>query len=205
MDNKRKDKSQKRRPIYFIAFISLVLGLIIAFIFAPAVNVNETKDNVANACTYSTVEVSSMVEDITTINYYDIPLSSDLQDFTYSTADKYDIPAGLLFAIMDVESDFQIDAISETDDYGICQINKVNHNWLKDRLGLDDMLDPYQNITACAYIYSGLLKDNDGDINLAAMCYNCGSYGASKLWDKGIYETDYSIKIVNTYNEKYSH
>lgn len=136
--------------------------------------------------------------------YYDVPLLEDLQDYIFELAEEYGVPAGLIFAIAETESSFRPDVISKTNDYGLCQINKVNHEWLKEELGLDNMLDPYQNVKACIHIYSDLLKDSDGDINLACMCYNCGTAGARRLWKQGIYSTSYSRKIINLYESKYA-
>ena len=33
------------------------------------------------------------------------------------------------------------------------------------------------------------------------MAYNMGEYGASTLWDKGVYETNYSIKVLTKADE----
>lgn len=204
--------NKDKKSILLISFFIIILSLLIALVFCPTIstdeyiNMKQNQETSSKTVSSSTVANDNNKEEDIQIEYQfvdAIPLSKDLQVFTYNIAKDYNIPVGLIYAIMDVESDFDANAISETDDYGICQINKINHNMLKDELGLDDMLDPYQNIVACAYIYSNLLNENDGDINLAAMCYNCGSYGASNLWKQGIYSTEYSRKIVDTYNDKY--
>jgi len=79
------------------------------------------------------------------------------------------------------------------------QINTINHEWLQEELGITDFLDPYQNVMCGIYIISGHLEKTDGDIELALMRYNCGATGAKRLWDKGIYHTDYTRKIMGYY------
>jgi soluble lytic murein transglycosylase-like protein len=131
--------------------------------------------------------------------YFDIPLSKELQDYIRNLCDEYDVPIELVIAIIDVESSFQSDVISKTNDYGLMQINKCNHKWLTDELGVTDFLDPYQNIKSGVHILSGHLEVTNGDIELALMRYNNGAIGAKKLWDKGIYSTAYTKKIMAAY------
>jgi len=131
--------------------------------------------------------------------YFDVPLSKELQDYIRNLCDEYDVPIELVIAVIDVESTFRADLVSETNDYGLMQINKCNHEWLTDKLGVTDFLDPYQNINSGVHILSGHLEVTNGDIELALMRYNNGATGAKKLWDKGIYSTAYTQKIMTAY------
>jgi len=131
--------------------------------------------------------------------YFDVPLSKELQDYIRNLCDEYDVPIELVIAVIDVESTFRADLVSETNDYGLMQINKCNHEWLTDKLGVTDFLDPYQNINSGVHILSGHLEVTNGDIELALMRYNNGATGAKKLWDKGIYSTAYTKKIMTAY------
>lgn len=131
--------------------------------------------------------------------YFDVPLSKELQDYIRNLCDEYDVPIELVIAVIDVESTFRADLVSETNDYGLMQINKCNHEWLTDKLGVTDFLDPYQNINSGVHILSGHLEVTNGDIELALMRYNNGATGAKKLWDKGIYSTAYTQKVMTAY------
>lgn len=131
--------------------------------------------------------------------YFDVPLSKELQDYIRNLCDEYGIPIELVIAIIDVESTFRANVVSKTNDYGLMQINKCNHEWLTDKLGVTDFLDPYQNIKSGVHILSGHLEVTNGDIELALMRYNNGATGAKKLWDKGIYSTAYTRKIMTAY------
>jgi soluble lytic murein transglycosylase-like protein len=140
--------------------------------------------------------------------YFDVPLSNELQDYIRELCDEYEVPMELVMAMIETESSFRADVISKTDDYGLMQINAINHKNLTKKLGVTDFLDPYQNVLSGIYIISGHLDKTDGDIELALMRYNRGATGAKRLWEKGIYSIPYSKTILNryeSYKEKAAH
>ncbi len=145
--------------------------------------------------THTTTESIPIVEE-PVVFYYDVPLSEDLQDYIRELCKKHDVPMSLIMAMIEVESSFRSDVISGTNDYGLMQINKINHEWLTEEYGITDFLDPYQNVFCGITIIAGHLEKTDGDIALALMRYNCGATGAKRLWDKGIYSTSYTEKIL---------
>ena len=128
--------------------------------------------------------------------YYDAPLSEHLQDVVIEMAGKYAVPETLLFGVMKVESEFAIDAISSTGDYGIMQINQVNHAWLAQQYEINDIMDPAQNIKAGAIMLGIAYSQAEGDISKALMIYNMGAGGAKKKFEQGIFETEYSRKVL---------
>lgn len=129
--------------------------------------------------------------------YYDIPLSKELQLYTYTRCVDYGIADHyeLVLAMMWQESNFTPDTISKTNDYGIMQINACNHEWLRDVLGTTNFLDTSQNIDAGTYIISKLLIKYE-DEHKALMAYNMGERGASLNWEAGIYTSNYSRGVV---------
>lgn len=129
--------------------------------------------------------------------YYDIPLSKELQLYTYARCVDYGIADHyeLVLAMMWQESNFTPDTISKTNDYGIMQINVCNHEWLMDVLGTTNFLDVSQNIDAGTYIISKLLLKYE-DEHKALMAYNMGERGASLNWEAGIYTSNYSRGVV---------
>ena len=133
-------------------------------------------------------------------SYYDVPLSHELQDVVFREAERWGVPPALLLAMMDQESDYRTDIISSTDDYGIMQINAINHPRLREELGITDFMDPEQSITCGAYMIGELLDKYDGDLHHALTAYNRGEGGASKYFrNNGTYETTYSLSIEETY------
>lgn len=122
-------------------------------------------------------------------------LDEDTQEFAYYLAEAYNIDFSLIMAIMKVESNYKPDTVSSTNDYGLMQINKCNHAMLKDKLGINDFLDPEQNIRAGCYILRKLFEKHE-DVGLVLMAYNMGENGASRLWSNGIFESNYSKKVI---------
>ena len=120
---------------------------------------------------------------------WDIPLSDDLQQHIHSLCEKYDVSYAMVIAMIDVESSFDSKAVSSTSDYGLMQINSINHK------GNMDYLNPYDNVEHGIKALHRLAKKyNEAD--LVAMCWNCGETGAKNLWKQGIYSTEYSEKVI---------
>lgn len=129
---------------------------------------------------------------------YDIKLSKELQYYTQDVCQEYGVSCSLVIAVMKKESGFQPDVISNTNDYGIMQINARNHKWLEETLGIADWFDPKQNILAGVYMLSQFKEYED--VHQILMSYNCGPSGAKKLWSEGVYSTAYSRSVVEILN-----
>ena len=148
-----------------------------------------------------TTEATTEAEPVPEVVYYDVPLDHDLQDFIRARCGEYGVEMELILAMIETESSFRADAYSKTNDVGLMQINKCNHEWLREELGITDFTDPRQNVLAGVHIIAGHLDKTDGDKHLALMRYNCGASGAKRLWKKGIYNSAYSRKIVDLYGK----
>jgi hypothetical protein len=129
--------------------------------------------------------------------YYDVPLSHGLQDYIREICERHDIPMSLIIAMIDVESSFRAMVISESNDYGLMQINEINHADMSDRYGVTNFLDPYENVF-CGISHISELYYTYHDWGMALMAYNLGSGGAKSYWDEGIYETSYSRQVLST-------
>ena len=123
---------------------------------------------------------------------YDIP--QDYQTYLWSKCIEYNITSKyrLLLAQIYTESRFEASAISKTNDYGLMQINIMNHEWLKKTLNIKDFLDPYDNIDAGVYLMQSYFKKyND---HKALMCYNLGETG---MKNSGLSQSSYSITVIS--------
>jgi hypothetical protein len=141
--------------------------------------------------TESTVEITT---EIPTKEYYDCPLSDDLQEYIFQRCEENNLPIELVMAVIEVESHFDADAISETNDYGLMQINKCNHERFTEEYGITDFLDPYDNVFCGIKLLSEHYA-RYGDIDKTLMSYNSGAFGAKKLWDMGINKTYYTTQV----------
>lgn len=125
----------------------------------------------------------------------EVELDEELQEFIYCLSYGYNIDYVFVMGLIEAESNYQVDVVSSTNDYGLMQINTVNHEWLNEKLGVTDFLDPYQNTRSGIYILRNLFEKYK-DPEKVLMAYNMGENGAKRLWDKGIYETDYTNKVI---------
>ncbi|MBQ5658019.1 MAG: transglycosylase SLT domain-containing protein, partial [Peptococcaceae bacterium] len=93
---------------------------------------------------------------------------------------------------------FEPTLISGTNDYGLFQINKVNHKRMAD-LGYTDMLNAEDNVKAGVYILAECLASSDS-YHEALMAYNMGRTGCNRAMAKGITTTSYSRGVMAFYD-----
>ena len=126
----------------------------------------------------------------------DVKMDDDLQEFIYYISTGYNLDFTLIMAVIQHESSFNSSVISRTNDYGLMQINKINHEYITETLGITDFTDPYQNVRGGVFILRKLFERYE-DTDMVLMAYNMGEDGAKRLWDQEIYETNYTTSILN--------
>ena len=129
----------------------------------------------------------------------DIPLSDELQSYTYETAKEYSVNYDLMLAIMQTESQFKNVVSDNGEDIGLCQINTINAEWLYTEHGINNLLDEKQNIKACAIILNKLQGQFDTE-NHVVMAYNLGAGKAKKYISSGKI-TKYTEKVYENMEE----
>lgn len=208
-------KIVKRRFLLFTLAV-LLIGAIIGSVIAGITTKNKQTTSEKNEYIMQQVNhygaydgrvfTSEISMDWSGDEYDFIPLNCKLdketQQFTFYLCKGYDIDWTLVMALMQKESSFRSDVISATDDYGLMQINKCNHKWLTDTIGVTDYLDKEQNIRAGVFVLRKLFEEYT-DPNLVLMVYNMGADGAETLWNKGIYTTPYVDDIL-TYQAEFN-
>ena len=125
--------------------------------------------------------------------YRDIPLDHELQDAALAACEEYGVLPDVLYAVMEVESGYQLDA-QNGECYGLMQIHSINLPWLQEQIGVTNLSDPAQNIEAGAYILGGYLERYS--LTDSLMAYNLGEGGAKAQWEQGIHETAYTRKVL---------
>jgi soluble lytic murein transglycosylase-like protein len=171
-----------------IAAIAFGIGRVTA----PAKTKTVTVTKTVEVPVYST----DKLPEVSDIFYFDVPLSHSLQRFIYEVCADENVPVTLIYAMIEHESQFDPEIISKTDDYGLMQINAVNHTWLNEKYRCADMLDPYQNVFCGVKIIGSYVNRYDGDLTKALMAYNMGDYGARKAWENGVDKISYSTTIL---------
>lgn len=125
----------------------------------------------------------------------DVPLGCDLQEYIFRLSEAYEINFPMVISLIQQESDFNPAAVSETGDYGLMQINQVNHAYLSKELGVTDFMDPYQNVKAGMFILRKLFEEY-GETEKVLMAYNMGEAGAGQLWEQGVLESNFSRNVL---------
>lgn len=179
----------------FVLF-GFVAGFLVGRFTAPKKVETVTVTETVEVPTYTPTHLPEVGE----VAYYDVPLSHSLQRFIYEVCADEDVPVSLVMATIAHESKFNPEAVSKTYDYGLMQINEINHEQLEEQYRAADMLDPYQNVF-CGIKILGSYIEKYEDLNYALMAYNMGEYGARKAWDSGIKSTSYSESILEIMSE----
>ena len=138
---------------------------------------------------------------------YNIGLPVEQQQYAYNICKRFGIQYELFLAVMYKESGFNPYAVGGGNSYGLCQIHVSNHASLRAKLGISNFYDPYDNMTAGAYLlsrYFGTASNvvSGSDIEVYALnSYNMGE-GAyySSCFSKGILHRGYSNSVISLRN-----
>jgi soluble lytic murein transglycosylase-like protein len=133
----------------------------------------------------------------------EIPLSRELQEYTYGRSRLLGLEYEMVLAIMWRESQFKHDVVGSnsngTRDSGLMQINDINRGWLKEKHGIENLLDPYQNIDAGTLILSDYFTKYDE--TRALLCYQYGEQGMLKKWEEGMRTNDLTVLVQSKRDE----
>ena len=126
----------------------------------------------------------------------DVPMDRDLQEFIYYLCEEYNIEFTFVMALIRQESAFDSSCTSVTGDFGLMQINQCNFDYINQTLGINNVTNPYDNVRAGVFILRKLFEKYQKP-NLVLMAYNMGESGAARLWENGIFESNYSKAVQN--------
>ena len=145
----------------------------------------------------SKVEASPHTPAVDIPRVYDVPLDGETQAYILQLCAENQMDPVFVLAVMKVESGFDPRAVSKTNDYGLMQINKINHSGYKKLLGITDFLDAKQGALAGIYMLWDLRENYGCDTeNKMLMAYNRGIVRAKKLWAQGILSNDYTTMVA---------
>lgn len=175
---------------FILVFVIIfVLGAIIGGFIAASIS--NTDSGKAEAATLTNDNISTQ-----TFEPLECDLSESLQEYTFNLCKAYGVDFCFAMGLMYTESGFAADCVSGTDDYGLMQVNIINADEIADKLGIYELTEPHLNIHAGLYLLGKLWQEYKGDRAKVCMAYNMGAHGATHLWEKGIYETEYSKKVL---------
>ena len=109
--------------------------------------------------------------------------TSDIKRYVEDTARKYGLDTNLIYAIIRVESNFNVNAINEESGAkGLMQLTNIAIRDLREgesaehckRLVVKNPFDPQENIMGGSCYFSYLLNKYSGNVNIALYAYNWG-------------------------------
>lgn len=132
--------------------------------------------------------------------YYDVPLDIELQRHIDNLCQSEGIDTALVLAVIEQESNYNCHAVGDGErSKGLMQIQQQWHEGRMQRLGVEDLMDPYQNIEVGVDILSDLLEKEKGT-EWALMAYNGGEALANKNSSMGI-TNEYAQSVMNFKHE----
>ena len=135
-------------------------------------------------------------EPVTIARYFDVPLDWELQDHIVTVCEEYEVDPSIIVAMIERESTFNADVIGDSgNSLGLMQIQPRWHKERMERLGCEDLLDPYQNVMVGVDYISELIGMGRG-MSWALMAYNGGPSYANKMVAAGEV-SDYALHILN--------
>lgn len=127
--------------------------------------------------------------------YFDVPLDKDLQNHIMDICEERNIDPRVAFAMIKCESGFRAEATGDSgNSLGLMQIQPRWHYARMERLGCDNLLDPYQNVTVGLDLFGDLLK-HYGNVEHALMAYNGGGSYANEMIAAGRVST-YAARVL---------
>lgn len=207
--------SRRMRQLRFLVIILMVIGTTV-ILTRPSTGTNPEE---SPASTKYIVDVDNADEDVSeveeNIEWEELAIISaealsvkeepksittkeEIIKIASELCDEYDFPLNVFLGLINQESTFRIDAYNKDGSYGLCQINKVNHSWMKKELGITNFYDPKSNMEAGLFILKHYENTyNPDSMHMLLMMYNMGPNRAKDFFNDGIFSSKYSKDIIN--------
>lgn len=155
--------------------------------YSTVVPSDETIDEVTT--TQTPAKIHEQDAEVKTHLYYDIPLDEDLQDYILEVCHDYGVNHLIVLGMIEKESTFGPNVIGDNGEaFGLMQVQPKWHQERMGRLGVTDILDPYQNVLVGVDYFAEMLSYDRG-IAWALMAYNGGATYANELTNEGAFSS----------------
>lgn len=155
---------------------------------------------------YNTMSADWGGEDVAGFTLYAVPqayaenggeLPEVVQVYTYCLCQQKSIDFATVLGLIEVESAYKWDAVSKNGAKGYMQIMESWHEDRMKRLGVSDILNPYQNISTGLDYLEELLEKYGWDYEKALTAYRWGPSGAYRdYFSAGQSGCDYSEAVL---------
>ena len=163
---------------------------------APEVEITPAPEKTPEAITIPEPIIPEPSPEQYTAYIYDVPMEDKLQIFIARLCEKHHIDPAIVLGMAQRETNFNANAIGDGgDSFGMWQVQPKWHQERMDKLGVTDLLDPYQNVTVSVDYLVEMLGWYDGDIAKALTAYNQGNYrGVVSEYAKAVLENGENIQ-----------
>lgn len=112
--------------------------------------------------------------EVETVMLWDVPLEEDLQLFIIQSCEEHHIEPSIIIAVIERESSYRESVIGDNGQaFGLMQVWPKWHRDRMDKYGVNDLLDPFQNVTVGMDYLFELLDEGKG-LEWALAAYNQG-------------------------------
>lgn len=184
--------------------VTMLLMLLLALSAPACLNTSDSEMTVKIEKIPVSTESAEEVSEAKRYIYYSVPqeyvmnggeFSDELQEFTQDLCGERKLSYPLVLALIERETGYRNVDPNGCGSTGYMQIIPKWHEERMEKFGVTDLLDPKGNITV-GIDYLSELFEKYHEINLVLMAYNMGESGAKKLWEDGIYSSDYADYIM---------
>lgn len=123
--------------------------------------------------------------------------TGDMDQLINQASEQYNLPAKLIKAVIQHESNFNPNALSKSGASGLMQLMPTTAR----SLGVNDVFDPEQNILAGSKYLKQMLDKYDGNLELTLAAYNAGPANVDKYGGIPPFKetANYVQKITDTF------
>jgi len=113
---------------------------------------------------------------VTVGNFEAVPAREAYEAIIREAADLYVLDPALIRSVIETESAYDASAVSRTGATGLMQLMPA----VASNLGVENLLDPRENIMAGARLLRELLDRHRGDLRMALASYNAGAKAVAR-------------------------
>jgi soluble lytic murein transglycosylase-like protein len=113
---------------------------------------------------------------VTVDNFAAVPAREAYEAIIQEAADKYDLEPALIRSVIETESAYNAVAVSRAGATGLMQLMPA----VAENLGVNNMLDPRENVMAGAQLLRELWDQHHGNLALVLASYNAGAKAVAR-------------------------
>ena len=179
-----------------MAAIAVIIGIVVTAIFCNSIDNETAAVSVFPVCKAEVVVTETIPEPAPPPepeperNYFDVPLTHDVQDHIFAECEKHSLSPAIVIAMIRKESNFNTYCIG--DDGRSAGLMQVQAKWhIKRMIALNstDLFNPCQNVTVGIDYLAELYNKYGCDYGKALTAYNQGSFkGTVTYYAKSVLE-----------------